>query len=744
MISPHWSFMKDSIAPKPDPDERILTKAWVERGLSLPCSEFFLSVLTTYGLRPHNICPNSYLLLSNFVTLCEGHLGIRPDIHLWQFFSALRKKQRMRWFSRRIQQLKYNTRLICEYTGVDDQLRVTRDTLPADSLKRRIKTVVKVPGASRSRRFLAEEDFRAIIREPLSAEGAEEDPEDNEEEEERAPKKAAPRPAKHPCAKVSGSDAGASGEASAKKAKTVKPPPLDSKKAERERLKLLANAGKGSRPLIPGATNQKAPASRVNTQKHITKYLKHSPIPAAQTPPEIIPVSSERGDGSSSAARRAAPEGPQDKAPEETEVNSQDKAEATAHDAVTFPANFGDPTNLWSTPKAYSHKFFHKLTEAEKWDLEQDLLNSLMANAWGKADVESFEIQIHKKEMCDFFDQLLAKRKEQQALHYELNKNIFLQRRVTLSQAEDIQAGKEKIAELGKQLVEAQGVSSSLATTSSELESLRSAYKDLETRFAEADKKREQAEKKLAEKKSKLLQKEADFVLKRQADSDTLQKLQNEPLGYNEERRNQVPRDDLIRLDGDDCRDLISACRKICYNLNLKDSRTCDINDLIKRMDVLPELVVDLQDISARGAAQMSLAMCLARAPGLDIDLATTGVPPNTDVNALLEACSCYDTRITRQIPHDEFYDKVVLPADELLEAEYAKEREPEARPVGSGDEGQVTWTSSKDKSKDDATSPTEGADDEDEDVVSSPAKEAEEEATQTGDGAGSSPIKEK
>jgi hypothetical protein len=48
------------------------------------------------------------------------------------------------WFSRRIQPLRYSPRLICEYTGVEDQLRVTRDNLPADSLKRRIKMLVKI------------------------------------------------------------------------------------------------------------------------------------------------------------------------------------------------------------------------------------------------------------------------------------------------------------------------------------------------------------------------------------------------------------------------------------------------------------------------------------------------------------------------------------------------------------------------------------------------------------------------
>nr|XP_051229007.1 uncharacterized protein LOC127346784 [Lolium perenne] len=368
--------------------------------------------------------------------------------------------------------------------------------------------------------------------------------------------------------------------------------------------------GKGRAPLFPEPRkNQKAPASRVNIQKQITKYLKASPAvppatptppstsqpvppsppheappsptPAAQTPPEIIPVSSERGGGSSSAARRATPEGPSDKATEEEkQVNSRDLAEAPANDAVTFPKNFGDPTNLWSTPKAYSHKFFHKLTEAEKWDLEQDLLNSMMDNAWGKEDVESSEIQLHKKEMGDFFDQLLVKRK---------------------------------------------------------LESLRSAYQNLETELAEANKKRERAEKQLKDKNSELLQKEADFVQKRQVDSDTMQKLQKEVNGL----RNYMTMAE-------------------------------------KGWDLL-----------------------------------------NSDVMA-----------------------------DELLEAEYAKEREEEARPVGSGDEGQVTWTSSKDKSKDGATSPTKGAedddDDDDEDAVSSPAKETEGEIAQTEDGAGSSPTEEK
>ncbi|KAK1650866.1 hypothetical protein QYE76_068671 [Lolium multiflorum] len=205
--------------------------------------------------------------------------------------------------------------------------------------------------------------------------------------------------------------------------------------------------------------------------------------------------------------------------------------------------------------------------------------------------------------------------------------------------------------------------------------------------------------------------------MKRKVDSDTLQKQQKEinglrkymetaekhcdllnaevmePLGYNEERRNQFPSDDLLQFAGDDCKDLVSACRKICHNLAIK-SRTCDFRKLIPIMDILLELVVDLQASSARGAAAMSLAMCLAHNPELDLDRVTSGVPPASDVNALLNAVSGYETRIARRIRHDEFYDKVMLSADEPLEAELQKEHEAEARPAESG--SQYTWTSSK------------------------------------------------
>ncbi|KAK1680446.1 hypothetical protein QYE76_041294 [Lolium multiflorum] len=414
-----------------------------------------------------------------------------------------------------------------------------------------------------------------------------------------------PRPSKRPRAKAPGS-AGASGEASAKKPKTIKPPPLDSRKAERERLKMLATAGKRSRPIIPGAPIPATAATRTTSQEPITKYMKKSPAvgpptpappstshtapppsppqaeqsppPAANTPPEVIPVSSEKVGGEDPKAKGPAREETEVQGQGEAEVTSSEKVGVGVGDIVVFPKNFGDPADLTSTPKAYATKFFNKLTEAEKWELEQDLLNAMLNNAWGKPDAATSEIQEFKKDVGQF-DKLICKQKEQQALHYELHKNIALQRRVTLGQAENIQTLKNENAELNKQLADAQGASSSLATTSSELENLRSSYQELETKLMEAEQKKEQAEKHLAERNSEFIKEKGEFVLKKNVDSETIKRQQKE----------------------------LNGLRKYMETAE-------------RHWDLLTENLLD--------------------------------------VGALLDAVSGYDTRIARRIRHEEFYDK--------------------------------------------------------------------------------------
>ncbi|KAK1551476.1 hypothetical protein QYE76_017712 [Lolium multiflorum] len=510
MISAHWSFIRDTVVPKPGAGEVVMTKAWVERGLSLPCSEFFLSILTTYGLQPHNICPNSYLLLSNFVTLCEGHLGIRPDVKLWQFFFRVKKETKDKamlncgsmtfmlrpgrmypphdshesvrywnagWFYEKNVSVPEIHDGLPKFNNEPPEELASWSFIPSLSLTpilekaaRRISWRFKTLKVGRGQPIpelikdiytnnqcpplatLAEENLRTILRVPSAATR-------RRRFRRMKRRKRSKHFARTPTTTATGT-------------------------ASQELITKFMKKSPAVGPATP------APPSASHTAPPPSPPQADQSPPAANTPPEIIPVSSEKVGG----------EDPKAKGPAQEETQDQGEAEVTSSE------------------------------------------------------------------------------KEQQALHYELHKNIALQRRVTLGQAENIRTLKDKNAELNKQLADAQGASSSLATTSSELENLRSSYQELETKLKEAEQQKERAEKQLAEKNSELIREKGEFVLK-------------QPLGYPEKRRNKFPRDDVLSLAGDDCKDLISASRKICHNLSLKRSRTCGLRKLIKRMDILPELV---------------------------------------------------------------------------------------------------------------------------------------------------------
>ena len=88
-----WRLPKaDEVPPKPKADEVVMTVAALERGFSFPPSAFFCKVLETYGLQPHNMTPNSVLILSSFVAVCEGYLGVPPSIDLFQYYFTVKRE----------------------------------------------------------------------------------------------------------------------------------------------------------------------------------------------------------------------------------------------------------------------------------------------------------------------------------------------------------------------------------------------------------------------------------------------------------------------------------------------------------------------------------------------------------------------------------------------------------------------------------------------------------------------------
>ena len=53
--------------------------------MALPPSAFFSEVLDHCGLQPHNIAPNSILVLAGFTAVFEGYLCIRPSLDFFRY-----------------------------------------------------------------------------------------------------------------------------------------------------------------------------------------------------------------------------------------------------------------------------------------------------------------------------------------------------------------------------------------------------------------------------------------------------------------------------------------------------------------------------------------------------------------------------------------------------------------------------------------------------------------------------------
>ena len=80
---------ESEVSPAPEEGERVIFRSHCLRGFGLPVSRFLRSFLEFYNLQPHHLTPNAVMLLSAFVSLCEGFLGVLPTLELWgEFFQS--------------------------------------------------------------------------------------------------------------------------------------------------------------------------------------------------------------------------------------------------------------------------------------------------------------------------------------------------------------------------------------------------------------------------------------------------------------------------------------------------------------------------------------------------------------------------------------------------------------------------------------------------------------------------------
>jgi hypothetical protein len=77
--------------PTPPAGFWVMFFSFVLRGILFPPHDFLRGLLFTYGIRLHDLNPNTILHIACFITLCECFLGIDPHWALWRRIFAIRR-----------------------------------------------------------------------------------------------------------------------------------------------------------------------------------------------------------------------------------------------------------------------------------------------------------------------------------------------------------------------------------------------------------------------------------------------------------------------------------------------------------------------------------------------------------------------------------------------------------------------------------------------------------------------------
>jgi hypothetical protein len=86
-----WLPVGDSY-PDPKPGEIVVFEDLFKRGFGVPVHLFLQGLCLYYEIGICNLYPNSILLVSVFIHLCEAYGGIQPHFDLFRYLFCLRKK----------------------------------------------------------------------------------------------------------------------------------------------------------------------------------------------------------------------------------------------------------------------------------------------------------------------------------------------------------------------------------------------------------------------------------------------------------------------------------------------------------------------------------------------------------------------------------------------------------------------------------------------------------------------------
>jgi hypothetical protein len=138
----------------------------------------------------------------------------------------------------------------------------------------------------------------------------------------------------------------------------------------------------------------------------------------------------------------------------------------------------------------------------------------------------------------------------------------------------------------------------------------------------------------------------------------------NEPacLGFEWTDESALSRTEAYEEARNSIDDLIGACRGIAETLSLKKARTSLIDTVTKLMKMVPDLIREWQESSARGAASIALAMCKSYFPAMNFATVACRVPKGTNVKKALAEIEGFDTLFAQRVNHSAWYKKHAPP----------------------------------------------------------------------------------
>jgi hypothetical protein len=116
-------------------------------------------------------------------------------------------------------------------------------------------------------------------------------------------------------------------------------------------------------------------------------------------------------------------------------------------------------------------------------------------------------------------------------------------------------------------------------------------------------------------------------------------------------------------LDG-----LLNAGRQACGSLQIASSSSLTATELTKKLLLVPGLVADWKQSSARGGARTALTLAKAHYPKMDLDLISSGIPESGEDRALVDEAAIrqsmlgYDQLCALGMQLNVYYEAYDLP----------------------------------------------------------------------------------